>query len=74
MNEAFASVPLAWHRRVRRRRRAGSTLAAARSRWVTRSAPPATRLATTLLDHLEQTGGRYGLQTMCEAGGMANAH
>ena len=31
------------------------------------------RLMTTLLNHLEQTGGRYGLQTMCEAGGMANA-
>ena len=31
------------------------------------------RLMTTLLHHLEQTGGRYGLQTMCEAGGMANA-
>ena len=28
---------------------------------------------TTLLHHLEHTGGRYGLQTMCEAGGMANA-
>jgi acetyl-CoA acetyltransferase len=31
------------------------------------------RLATTLLAHLEDTGQRYGLQTMCEAGGMANA-
>ena len=30
-------------------------------------------IMTTLLNHLEQTGGRYGLQTMCEAGGMANA-
>jgi acetyl-CoA acetyltransferase len=28
---------------------------------------------TTLVHHLEQTGGRLGLQTMCEAGGMANA-
>ena len=28
---------------------------------------------TTMLNHLEQTGGRYGLQTMCEGGGMANA-
>jgi acetyl-CoA acyltransferase len=26
-----------------------------------------------MLDHLEQSGGRYGLQTMCGAGGMANA-
>lgn len=31
------------------------------------------RLATTLLNVLEQTGGRYGLQTMCEGGGTANA-
>lgn len=28
---------------------------------------------TSMLHHLEQTGGRYGLQTICEAGGMANA-
>ena len=28
---------------------------------------------TTMLNRLEATGGRYGLQTMCEAGGMANA-
>jgi acetyl-CoA C-acetyltransferase len=27
---------------------------------------------TTMLNHLEQTGGRYGLQTMCEGGGQAN--
>jgi len=31
------------------------------------------RLMTTLLSVLEQNGGRYGLQTMCEAGGIANA-
>ena len=31
------------------------------------------RLATVLLHELERTGGRYGLQTMCEGGGMANA-
>ena len=31
------------------------------------------RLMTTMLNALEATGGRYGLQTMCEAGGMANA-
>jgi acetyl-CoA acyltransferase len=31
------------------------------------------RLMTTLLNNLEQTGGRYGLQVMCEAGGLANA-
>ena len=32
-----------------------------------------TRLMTTLVNELERTGGRYGLQTMCEGGGMANA-
>jgi acetyl-CoA acyltransferase len=31
------------------------------------------RLMTTLVHHLQQTGGRWGLQTMCEGGGMANA-
>jgi acetyl-CoA acyltransferase len=31
------------------------------------------RIMTTLVNALEQRGGRYGLQTMCEAGGMANA-
>ena len=31
-----------------------------------------TRLMTTLLHELERTGGRYGLQTMCEGGGQAN--
>jgi acetyl-CoA acetyltransferase len=31
------------------------------------------RLMTTLLNELERTGGRYGLQTMCEGGGLANA-
>jgi hypothetical protein len=32
------------------------------------------RIMTTLVNALEQRGGRYGLQTMCEGGGMANAH
>lgn len=32
-----------------------------------------TRLLSTLLNQLEDTGGRFGLQTMCEGGGMANA-
>ena len=32
-----------------------------------------TRLLATLVNHLEATGGRYGLQTMCVGGGMANA-
>jgi acetyl-CoA acyltransferase len=32
-----------------------------------------TKLLATMLNELERTGGRYGLQTMCEGGGMANA-
>jgi acetyl-CoA acetyltransferase len=32
-----------------------------------------TKLMATLLNELERTGGRYGLQVMCEGGGMANA-
>jgi len=32
-----------------------------------------TRLTATLLNQLERTGGRFGLQTLCEGGGMANA-
>jgi acetyl-CoA acetyltransferase len=32
-----------------------------------------TRLTATLLNELERRGGRYGLQTLCEGGGMANA-
>jgi len=32
-----------------------------------------TKLLATLVNELERTGGRYGLQTMCEGGGMANA-
>jgi acetyl-CoA C-acetyltransferase len=31
-----------------------------------------TRIMSTLLNELERTGGRYGLQTMCEGGGQAN--
>ena len=33
---------------------------------------PGTKLMTTLLHELERSGGRYGLQTMCEGGGQAN--
>jgi acetyl-CoA acyltransferase len=72
VNEAFASVPLAW----------AQDLAADPERLNPRGGAIAlghalgssgTRLLTTLLHHLEATGGRYGLQTMCEGGGMANA-
>jgi acetyl-CoA acyltransferase len=72
VNEAFASVPLAWAREF----------PVARDRLNPRGGAIAlghplgasgARLMATMLCGLEQTGGRYGLQTMCEAGGMANA-
>ena len=72
INEAFASVPLAWSAefdidpaRVNPR---GGAIALGHPLGASGA-----RLMTTLLHQLEQTGGRYGLQTMCEAGGMANA-
>ncbi len=72
VNEAFASVPLAW----------AADLGADPAKLNPRGGAIAlghalgssgTRLLGTLLDHLETTGGRLGLQTMCEGGGMANA-
>lgn len=72
VNEAFASVPLAWHRtfdidpdRVNPR---GGAIALGHPLGASGA-----RLLTTMVHALQQTGGRYGLQTMCEAGGMANA-
>jgi acetyl-CoA acetyltransferase family protein len=72
VNEAFASVPLAWHAEFpvdpSRFNPRGGAIALGHPLGASGA-----RLMTTLLNHLEQTGGRYGLQTMCEAGGMANA-
>jgi acetyl-CoA acetyltransferase family protein len=72
INEAFAPVPLAWMRefaidpeRVNPR---GGAIALGHPLGAS-----GTRLLTTLLNHLDAIDGRYGLQTMCEAGGMANA-
>ena len=72
VNEAFASVPLAWAREL------GVDLAKVNPRGgaIALGHPlggSGTKLLATMLNHLEQTGGRYGLQTMCEGGGMANA-
>ena len=72
VNEAFAPVPLAWLTDLNADP-ARSTPAAARSPWAIPSAPPGRGWLTTLVTTLEQTGGRFGLQTMCEGGGMANA-
>jgi acetyl-CoA acyltransferase len=72
VNEAFASVPLAWAREV-------DADAAKLNPWGGAIAlghavgASGTRLLGTLVAYLEATGGRYGLQTMCEGGGLANA-
>jgi acetyl-CoA C-acetyltransferase len=70
-NEAFASVPMAWmkelgipHEKVNVQ---GGAIALGHPLGATGA-----RLMTTLLGALERTGGRYGLQTMCEGGGQAN--
>jgi acetyl-CoA acetyltransferase family protein len=72
VNEAFASVPLAWRAEFPvpdgRLNARGGAIALGHPLGASGA-----RIMTTLLNHLEQTGGRYGLQTMCEAGGMANA-
>ena len=70
-NEAFASVTMAWmkelsipHEKVNVQ---GGAIALGHPIGAT-----GVRLMTTLLGALERTGGRYGLQTMCEGGGQAN--
>lgn len=72
VNEAFASVPLAWARELNadpaRLNPRGGAIALGHA-----LGSSGTRLLVTLLHELEATGSRYGLQTMCEAGGMANA-
>jgi acetyl-CoA C-acetyltransferase/acetyl-CoA acyltransferase len=72
VNEAFASVPLAWQAELgaplERLNPRGGAIALGHPLGASGA-----RLMTTLLNHLEDTGGRLGLQTMCEAGGMANA-
>jgi len=71
INEAFASVVLAWlketgadHAKVNPN---GGAIALGHPLGATGA-----RLMTTMLHQLERTGGRYGLQTMCEGGGQAN--
>lgn len=72
VNEAFASVVLAWMREFRpdpaRVNPYGGAIALGHPVGASGG-----RLAANLLAYLEETGGRYGLQTMCESGGMANA-
>jgi len=71
INEAFASVVLAWQREtgadLQRVNVNGGAIAIGHPLGASGA-----RLTTVLLHELERTGGRYGLQTMCEGGGMAN--
>ena len=72
VNEAFASVPLAWQRDLE----ANPDRVNIRGGAIALGHPlgaSGARLMTTLLHILEDHGWRYGLQTMCEGGGMANA-
>jgi len=72
VNEAFASVPLAWQREFPIDRALVNPRGGAIALGHPLGASGA-RLFTTLLGALEATSARFGLQTMCEAGGMANA-
>jgi acetyl-CoA C-acetyltransferase len=71
INEAFASVVLAWQKEtgadLAKVNVNGGAIALGHPLGAT-----GVRLMTTLLCELERTGGRYGLQTMCEGGGQAN--
>jgi acetyl-CoA acyltransferase len=72
VNEAFAPVPLAWAHEFgadpAKLNPRGGAIALGHA-----LGSSGTRLLGTLVNQLEATGGRYGLQTMCEGGGMANA-
>ncbi len=72
INEAFAPVVLAWekehHPDMAKVNVNGGAIALGHPLGCSGA-----RLMATLLNELERSGGRYGLQTMCEGGGMANA-
>ena len=72
INEAFASVVLAWekelHPDMAKVNVNGGAIALGHPLGCSGA-----KLMATLVNELERTGGRYGLQTMCEGGGMANA-
>jgi len=71
INEAFASVPMAWLLEmgypIEKTNVNGGAIALGHPLGAS-----GTKLMTTLLYELERTGGKYGLQTMCEGGGQAN--
>jgi acetyl-CoA acyltransferase len=72
INEAFASVVLAWERELKadlaKTNVNGGAIALGHPLGCS-----GTKLLATLLNELERTGGRFGLQSMCEGGGLANA-
>jgi acetyl-CoA acyltransferase len=72
VNEAFAPVPLAWLAETgadpSRLNPRGGAIALGHPLGASGA-----RIMTTMLHHMRQNGLRYGLQTMCEGGGMANA-
>jgi acetyl-CoA acyltransferase len=72
INEAFACIPLMWQREtgadMEKTNVNGGSVAIGHPVGSTGA-----RLMTVLLNELERTGGRYGLQAMCEGGGQANA-
>jgi len=72
VNEAFASVPLAWKKELKadgnKLNVNGGAMALGHPLGATGA-----KLMTTLLHELERRGGRYGLQAICEGGGTANA-
>ena len=72
INEAFASVVLAWEKEIHpdmaRVNANGGAIALGHPLGAS-----GTKLLATLLNELERSNSRYGLQTMCEGGGMANA-
>ena len=72
INEAFASVVLAWEKEIHpdmdRVNVNGGAIALGHPLGAS-----GTKLLATLLNELERTNGRFGLQTMCEGGGLANA-
>jgi acetyl-CoA acyltransferase len=72
INEAFASVVLAWQRELNADLSKVNVNGGAVALGHPLGASGA-RLMTTLVHELQRSGGRYGLQTMCEGGGMANA-
>jgi acetyl-CoA acyltransferase len=72
VNEAFAPVPMAWQVEtgapIGRLNPLGGAIALGHPLGCSGA-----RLATTLIHHMRRTGTLYGLQTMCEGGGTANA-